>query len=424
MQQGEIIDYYSKAAKVIAQFAKDREVGVALADGRYMKRPDVIAYPRDIVEKAREGAATFHMSVERWKNPMQIGTAKQDELNDLRKGWDLVIDIDAKFKLTHARAAAVVICDYLKGMGIDPTVKFSGSRGFHIGVACEAFPAELDFQKVSSRYPEVPQAIASFLRETLKDRIMQALIAEEGGTAPLKAMLKEGDFSPFSFIDIEKNWGSRHLFRAPYSLHQKTWLVSTPIRLYKLKAFEPDQAKPENVNFDLPFLKNKDGEATELIMQALEWASKNKKDEPIVGVKRKFSISAPVPEEMFPPCMKTILAGMEDGKKRSVFTLASFLHCMNWDWERIEKRVEEWNRANSSPLTDRLLRTQLKWHARQNKDILPANCDSDMFYKSIGACKPDDFCKTVKNPVNYALRKYRNKERAAKQSIKSLRRRY
>ena len=116
-----------------------------------------------------------------------------------------------------------------------------------------------------------------------------------------------------------------------------------------------------------------------------------------------------MPEELFPPCMKLILAGLKDGKKRSLFSLITYLRNMNWSQEDIEKKISEWNARNGSPLTQRFITTQLKWHFRQSRMLMPANCNSGMFYDDIGICKPDEICeaKAIKNPVKYPFRMMR-----------------
>lgn len=410
MNQPDIIKYYSQnfVQKAIAGVAESRELISSREDGGYIKRPDIVSYPQDIVERAKLGAATFHCSVEKWKNPMQLGSQlSKNEMDELRICWDLIIDIDAKVKLEHSQAAAIVVCDYLKDLGINPSVKFSGRRGFHIGISSEAFPEKINFKETSKQYPEIPQIIANFIREKIKDKLLEKLIDTEGGVAALSKTVPDlSELSPYEFIDIEKNWGSRHLFRAPYSLHHKTWLVSLPIRLYQLKNFKLDNAKPERVKTSIEFLENKKDEATELILQALDWKAKLEPEViEVKEIRKRGEITAEIPKEYFPPCIKNLLKGISDGRKRSVFTLAAFLGSVNWKIEKIEEELLEWNKKNPSPLPERLIKTQLKWHARRGS-LLPANCESDLFYKSIGVCKPDGFCPGLKNPVNYAFKKF------------------
>ena len=406
MQTTDILAYYSRqdVQKAIASIAKDREVGCTTGENVMMKRPDMILYPSDILDRVKRGAATFHFSVERWTQPLAI---RQDNLEEIRKGWDLIIDMDSRAKLEHGRAAAAVVVDFLKDYGISPTVKFSGRRGFHLAVAGNAFPSEVDFRPIAKRYPEVPQAIIQFLKDRCKEKIMEALVAEEGGLAALRNTVESmPDLSPYHFVEIEKDWGSRHLFRAPYSLHDKTWLVSTPIRLFKLRSFSTEMAKPENVTTNLPFLENRDGEGYELLLDSLDHAAKIKTAETVKPKQKPQGPKSPIAEQFFPPCIKAILAGPADGRKRSIFTLAAFLRSAGWNEEDTEKKVFEANKLSKSPLPERTIRTQMRWHERQNRDLMPSNCASEQFYDSIGICKPDEICaaKRIKNPVNYAFK--------------------
>lgn len=414
MYKFQILKYYSqpKVQEKMIESAKNREVVGSNEDGSFFKRPDTLLYPRDVLEKVKRGAVAFHCSVERWDQPMQLSTnLSRKELDDLRIGWDFILDIDCKIKLEHAKIAAGIVCDFLKDYNVEATTKFSGSRGIHLAIASQAFPKKIDFRPVTERYPEMPQALVSFVREKTNDQLLDALIKEEGGVAALVKSLKEtpSQLSPFSFVDFEKNWGARHLFRMQYSLHPKTWLVSVPIR--DVKKFEIQQAKPQNVKFDLKFLANREGEATELAIDALEWFGKQKSPQQEKAERKIVSIKKYVPESLFPNCVKSILSGISDGRKRSIFTLVGFLRSVNWSQEEIEKRINEWNKDNKPPLRDVLLRTQLKWHLRQSRKIMPANCNSDLFYHSIGVCKPDHNCKNLKNPVNYAFKLFKKKNK-------------
>jgi hypothetical protein len=414
MNQPEILGYYSRPdiQTAILNFSKEREVVGSLKDGTYLNRPDILLYPKDVIERVKKGVVAFHCSVERWFNPMQLSTnLSQKEMDNLRKGFDFVIDIDAKVKLEHALIAAEVIYNFLKDLGVRTTIKFSGRRGVHIGIASEAFPDVIDFKKTSSKYPEIPQTLAEFIIEKAREQILEELINFEGGVASLvKCLPSISELSPYSFIDIERGWGNRHLFRLPYSLHPKQWLVSIPIKIEDLKQFKPEDAKPEKVKTNIEFLINKEGEAAELLLQALDWKSKQPKE--IIKEVRIISKSKKlVPEELFPPCIKLILDGLKDGRKRSLFSLIAFLRNMNWSQEDVEKRIKEWNMKNSSLLPERFIKTQLKWHFRQNRNLMAANCSSTLFYDNIGICKPDGICdlKRIKNPVNYPFRLMRKK---------------
>lgn len=435
----QIYKYYStpEIQQRMIEIAKDREIAGTFENGSYSKRPDILVYPKDIEERVKEGIVAFHCSVERWKNPMALKPELSEaQLNNLRKAWDIIIDIDAKAKVEHAKIAAKCVCDFLKDFGVKATVKFSGRRGFHIGISAEALPSKINFKEVSKLYPELLKTIIDFIREKTKDTILDELIKYEGGVASLiKTVESVSELSAFSFLEIEKDWGSRHMFRMPFSLHHKTFLASIPVDVKKILDFEPENAKPFSLSkeiFSIPFLKNKEGEATELVIAAVDWESRRKVViKPVVEevkVAKKRIPERKIPEEFFPPCIKNILKGLSDGRKRSIFTLATFLRHMGWSAEEIEKRIFEWNKNNKPPLRDNLIRTQLKWHFRQERELLPANCESELFYKSIDICKPEKLCENVKNPVSYPFKiislsktKKKRRKRSSKKSRKKSR---
>jgi len=388
--------------------------------GSYSKRPDILSYPRDVVEKVKDGIVAFHCSVERWKNPLALKPElSEKELAELRAGWDVIIDIDAKAKVEHAAIAAKLICEFLeKDYGITPGVKFSGRRGFHIAIAFEALPKKINFTETRVLYPELLRAIAMFIREKLREKILEELIKFEGGIAALvKTVGSISELSPFEFLEIEKDWGIRHLFRMPFSLHNKTYLVSLPLEWKKLDKFVPSHARPENIPkeaFEIKFLNNKEGEAAQLAVDAFEWWNKLEKTQKSVSeeiaeevqnaAKVAVRVHKKIPEELFPPCIKKILSGLEDGRKRSIFTLVTFLRNMGWSNEEIEEKLYEWNSQNIEPLRENYIRTQLKWHFRQRRNLLPANCGNELFYGSIGVCEPDKICELIKNPVTYPFK--------------------
>ncbi len=432
MHYFKILKYYSNPVvqKEILSIAKNREVVGSNEEGSYLKRPDVLLYPKDIEERVKKGAIAFHCSVEKWSQPMQLSVnLSQEELNNLRKGFDFIIDIDAKVKLEHAIIGSRMVYNFLKDLGVKPTIKFSGSRGFHIAISSEAFPNKIDFKETRTRYPEIPQAITGFIIEKTREHILEEMIAVEGGVAALintNPSASELTPSPFIGIDdgtylpkkepkyvdnfagLEKGWGNRHLFRMPYSLHPKYWLVSVPLRFEDLKDFKLEDAKPDRVKTDVKFLINKKEEATELVLKSLDWKAKQPKEIIKPKTMRRKS-KTPIPEEYFPPCIKLILKGLSDGRKRSLFSLATFLRAMNWKQENIEKRMREWNSKNFQALSERAIKTQLKWHFRQSRELMPANCYSHLFYVSIGVCKPDQYCQ--KNPVNYPFRLMRKNKK-------------
>ena len=121
-----------------------------------------------------------------------------------------------------------------------------------------------------------------------------------------------------------------------------------------------------------------------------------------------------VPEDLFPPCIKKVLGGVEDGRKRAVFILTNFLVSVGWSYDMIDTRLKEWNENNSEPLREVYINGQTRYHKQNQKKILPPNCANQMYYKDLLICLPDNLCKSIKNPVNYAIRKARYLNKKAK----------
>ena len=124
-----------------------------------------------------------------------------------------------------------------------------------------------------------------------------------------------------------------------------------------------------------------------------------------------------IPDVFFPPCIEKMLSGLEDGKKRSIFILINFLKSVGWSYELIEEKIKEWNKKNPDPLKETIIVGQLRYHKRSEK-ILPPNCENKMYYIDMRVCNPDNLCKRVKNPVNYAI----IKAKIEKKSIKGIKR--
>lgn len=420
MDREDVFDYYTRETilESIVDSSKNREVSAALRSGGYTSRPNIVEYPQDVKKLLKDGAVSFHGSVERWSNPMQIDTKmSSDDFNRLRKGWDLIIDIDSSMGIEAAKITVLKVIGFLESYGIESYgVKFSGRRGFHVGIPWESFPAKVDFERTEKKFPEIPQAVVSYIRNEVESELLESFIDMKGSFHELSKEL-EGpveSLSPFAFVDIEKDWGRRHLFRLPYSLHEKTWLVSYPMEKEEIESFEMDNAKPENIETGRSFLDEPDKkEAMQLVIDSVNWVNKQKEreKEEIEEKTEKIEPDEPIPEKRFPPCVKLILEGLPDGRKRSVFILITFLRNMKWDWDRIEEKLKEWNDDNKPPLSENYINTQIKWFKRQDRELLSPSCDHDLYYTSFGVCKPDEICKDgteeiqIKNPVVYPFKK-------------------
>ena len=96
----DFLDYYSRKdiQKAILESSKNKEVAVKYPSGSFGKRPDSLNFEQDVFELAKQGATSFHISEEHWRNPLLLKTGMTKiQLDNLRQGWDLIIDIDFKF---------------------------------------------------------------------------------------------------------------------------------------------------------------------------------------------------------------------------------------------------------------------------------------------------------------------------------------
>ena len=488
------LTYYSRkdVLDAIYKFSQNREISPRYFEG-FGKRPDSFQYPSDIIEFVKLGATSFHCSEELWNDPLQLSTElSQEQLNELRSGWDLIIDIDCPW-IDISKKAAQAIIGSLKLHKIENiNVKFSGSKGFHIIIPWNSFPEEIDGIKTKNMFPEWPRAIIGYLKEISRPRLAelakdidftesknlmgieckecyntatesyQITLRCEKCKSPyietftltsenykekrcphcgpaLKEVNKElfyvcntchtnslknpDNFSKVPSKNLFKALGldfllvsPRHLFRMPYSLHEKTSLASIVLDKNKIAQFDIKDADPLNVKI-IEYLPNpKKDEAKQLLLQAIDWqksqdlkqeAYKAKYSDGFQAQKGKKEFEkitlTDLREEYFPPVILKILMGMEDGKKRALFILLNFFRSLGQSMEDVEKRINEWNKLNKPPLKKGYIDAQLIWHSR-NKIVLPPNFDNPI-YKEIGVYDSDELSQRTKNPVSYVIKK-------------------
>jgi DNA-directed RNA polymerase subunit RPC12/RpoP len=470
--------------------AEHREVAVKFGESGFGKRPEILNYPSDVLEFAKQGATSFHMSEERWSNVLHVSTGMtKKELDGLRKGWDLVLDIDCKL-WDYSKLIAHLMVQELRVHGITSiTAKFSGNKGFHIAVPFEAFPKEVHGEPIHLLFPEGVRRIAGYLVEKIKPKLLEhitlhdtfANIArhlemseqdlyklvcssckkarknevekvefhclscgnKEDGTPSDKfrvcgkcfkimekldvssiarcpycknmKFVEELDLGPLLQVDTVLI-SSRHLYRMPYSLHEKSGLCSIPVDPEKILSFEKEMARPELVLVKIPFLQTGSvifGEASRLILEAFDALPDAKQEKETFA--KKIGIAADgtdeetlqraIPAEFFPPCMKLGLHGLKDGKKRFMFMLVNFLLSTGYDYAAIDAILDEWNKKNPEPLREVLLKGQVRYAQQTRKKVLPPNCDNQGYYVDMQICQPDGLCGRIKNPVQYAKRR-------------------
>lgn len=439
MDKSTLLLYYKRPEiqEAIVRCAADREIGIMYGIGSFGKRPEMLRHPKDVLEFVKQGATSFHASEEIWSNPLNINSnLKRKDLDELRIGWDLVLDIDCPV-LDYSRVAADLLIKALKYHNISSiSCKFSGNHGFHIAVPFKAFPKQVMDKDTKDLFPESPRFIAEYLQQMIKKPLAESLtkiedvntIARKIGK-DFKEVVKDNRFDPFTVLDIDTILiASRHLYRMPYSINEKSGLVSVPIALDKVIGFDKDNAKPENVKVnEFVFLNDsdaKENEAKELFIQAYDFSLKKREMEERGNKgnnENKWEdLQEAIPESFFPPCIKSILNGLEDGKKRAIFILMNFLTSVGWNYEQIDKLLEEWNKRNPEPLREVVLKGQMRYHRQHKKRVLPPNCDNQMYYKDFQVCNPDNLCSKIKNPVNYTRRKARYMNKGTKSSAKNI----
>lgn len=419
MNYKQILDYYSRedVQNALLEVSKNREVAGIFKNGSFGQRPNVLIYPTDIVNMVRSGTVSFHGSVERWDNPMSLRSGmSKDELDELRKGFELIIDPDVKV-FEFAKIVTKVFLEELKAHGIrNIGVKYTGGKSFHIAVPFESFPDRVDYSPVKTQYPLIPQIITSYLKEKVKQNIADAIlkfepdigeIAKKINVEPQQLISDEG-LDVYKIVTEVGLFTSRHMFRLPYSLHESGLLVSVPIKISDIDKFEKTDALSEKVQVKEKFLNsdNTDSEEMEaLITEAIDWRSSRIKEE---KVKKRFAIanSDKITQEFFPPSIQKIMFGLPDGRKRSVLILFNFLRNMNWSDDEIENFITEWNQKNTPPLPANYMRSQIRW-LRASKKMLPPNFDKENFYKSMGINCDTEIKANAKNPVTYAIRSFR-----------------
>jgi hypothetical protein len=427
--------FYKKpeVQECLIKLAQNKEIAVRYAESMG-KRPDTLTYNNDVMELVKKGALSFHVGEETWKNPLLLKAGmKREEMDSLRIGWDLIIDIDCKI-FEYSKIATYYIVKTLQRYKINcTTVKFSGNKGFHIAVPWEAFPETIGSKKTKDLFPEAPQRIAMLIKEAIKKPVTEALLKlEKGNIENISKKLNDPkvivyennmgmlNIEPFLAIDTILI-SSRHLYRMPYSFHEKSGLVSIPIELSHILSFKKEEAEPEKAKFDVLFLDRtqaKKNEARLLLTEAFDFApqlQEEKKEE-----KEFLEISTElVPEEYFPPTIKKILEGMEDGRKRGLFVLANFFSCVGWDYERMYARIEEWNKKNKEQLKEVYIKGQLRYY-KSGKKKLPPNYDNKAYYSDLGVYMGELENDGSKNPVQWVRKrmKYRKQEKPVKKEVK------
>ncbi|NCO11457.1 hypothetical protein CO038_02595 [Candidatus Pacearchaeota archaeon CG_4_9_14_0_2_um_filter_39_13] len=510
--------YYSNPAvqKALFEFAQNREVVPRYFEG-FGKRPDTFQYPGDVMAAVKKGATSFHASEEIWRDPLQLSSDfSPSELSELRKAWDMLIDVDSPF-LDYSKIATTLLANALESHGVKSyAIKFSGSKGFHLIVPSEAFPKEFREQETKDMFPEWPRAICEYLMEFIKPEYNRAIsdlgvnykaikertnlskeditkiICPECGSKAEKTNLvtlkcnrcqnvqhrpsfkvtkrrlrcielscpgeyeleseaelyrckacsySSFDKTSFSTRNIATHTSEakkskysqefkeevsgealgsldlvlvapRHLFRMPYSLHEKTALASVVLSKEEIAGFTPKDANPLNVKIKSFYPVVKTPEARNLLSSALNW-KKGREETQEKEIKKKYESMefeamdlSHIEEKDFPLPIKNLMKGLKDGRKRGLFVLLTFLRSIGYPPDKINETCRTWNKKNEQPLKEGYLKSQIDWHLKQKRRILPPNYSNQAFYKDLQLFETPP---KEKNPLSEIMKKVKNR---------------
>jgi len=500
--------YYSnpKIQEILLNFAKNREISPRYFEG-FGKRPDIIQYPSDITGLVQKGATSFHCSEEIWNDALQLNSEiSKEQMDELRKNWDLLIDIDSPY-FDVSKEAAKLIVELLERYGIkNYGIKFSGSKGFHMIISGESFPEEYEGALRKNSFPDWPRAMTEFIFKEIKPEFRKRVgkimsfssldskdegtrisckrcneIAKKGALAKMKCPVcnldvEKRDYKetkrrlrclnmncagvleimdkvdyyycenckdpenekiplssnryPESFEEIRGELADkhaeldlvlvapRHLFRMPYSLHEKTSLSSVVLKKEELENFSPKDADPLKVKIIEYYPVAIKNEGAKLLYDSLKWKNSSVKEQERKTHEKYANLSkskeyeeidsSKVEESMFPPPIKKLLKGLKDGKKRGLFVLLTFLRGINYSPEKINLEIREWNKKNEPQLKEGYIRSQIDWHLKQRKKIMPPNYSNDSFYKDIGIIEKMPKHKNPLSEISFEIKKSRN----------------
>ena len=182
------------------------------------KRPDSLQYQGDVFESIKKGATSLHCSQELWREPLEISTnMNEKQLNELRIGWDLILDIDSKY-LDYSKILARQIIKVLRFYGVKGVgIKFSGSKGFHLIVPSKSFPEEINGVKTKDMFPLWPRILTQFIMEACSAELIKGIteissVEYDSVKKYIRGEQKSGDFAKTVMPDLILV-SSRHLFR-------------------------------------------------------------------------------------------------------------------------------------------------------------------------------------------------------------------
>ena len=95
LDKGICVRFYKRKEiqEAIIAHAQNKEIGMRYNEA-FGKRPDILSYPKEILELSLRGVTSFHASEELWENPLELESSKaKKELDLLRNALDFMFNI-------------------------------------------------------------------------------------------------------------------------------------------------------------------------------------------------------------------------------------------------------------------------------------------------------------------------------------------
>jgi DNA primase len=258
--------YYPRVVDALLEFCRDRWVSVfrLFTERAWLQRK---LGPKYITIKSAE-------DVQKWLDVHGIDFIPYiHRVGSDRPDW-LVIDFDAGKEVPMERTKKVVQMahEVLVGLGVEPALKFSGSRGFQIWAQFKQRELPVDYQPKQLKTERRERNFFSFYSDIV--RFVESRVAEKLPGLTTSETAKKEARADRVLLDasIIKPMGD---VRSPYSMHYKTGLISMPLIVKELDKFEPEHADPELVAERYEkrgnefVLRSSDGE--EIFKETVKW---------------------------------------------------------------------------------------------------------------------------------------------------------
>lgn len=231
-------EYYPKVARTILEFCKDRYVGfyALFTEKRFFRRDFkgkkiVLRNLKDLMFFVNMHCIDIIPCVHR------IGIERPD--------W-LIIDIDPgpEVDFEKVKIATKVCFKICKELKLNPSIKFSGSKGFQIWSLIEDFTLPEDYNPLVLKTERRKRNYFSFFADMV--RVIQREVDEELPNLTTSETLEKEKRRNMILFD-PSSMKPMGLVRVPYGVHSKSGLVSLPLNLKEIDEFKFEDARPEMV---------------------------------------------------------------------------------------------------------------------------------------------------------------------------------